>query len=450
MNSMQNEEIESGAAPDNDSRCSYDLDHFSFQVGRIGQLQTVSCIPVVAGDSMEMNLDAVVKLSPLRRPMMLDTMVDLFAFFVPHRHIYGSNWVDFIKAGYDESVTLGTDTIGNQDISCLGYKLTASTAYPRWLTRGNILIWNNYFRDPSGTATDLAAKATNYWTNNIGNSVEPKYGPICMQPKRLINSGLEGTVDDSDRKVSLTDTNTKFSLTDFALQQARLKTETKRDFFAQARYRDVLNNTFGSYVDYNIDERPELVAHSKSWLSGYDVEGTDAASLGSVVGRAVSLARLNFPRKFFAEHGTLWIMALLRFPAVYSIETHYLVKKAEPTYAQIAGDPDIINGTAPSSLTIADLTDASSSTSLGLYPYAQWYREQPHITHPDYVNNTGWPFNDLSAPTARDSMVKVLPGQLDDIFSTLQLQHWQMNAKVDLKAQRFIPDPRLSIFAGTR
>ena len=84
-------------------RQSYDLSHWSMQVGLIGALQTFTCIPVVAGDSISLDARCVMRLSPLRRNMFLDAVVDLFAFFVPHRHVYGSNWTDFIKAGTELS-----------------------------------------------------------------------------------------------------------------------------------------------------------------------------------------------------------------------------------------------------------------------------------------------------------------------------------------------------------
>ena len=82
-------------------RCSYDLSHFSFLTGRIGRLQTLSVMPVVAGDSFELMLEGVFRLSPLRRQLVMDCRVDLMAFYIPHRHIYGDDWVNFIRQGVE-------------------------------------------------------------------------------------------------------------------------------------------------------------------------------------------------------------------------------------------------------------------------------------------------------------------------------------------------------------
>src|SRR4051812_20075578 len=40
-------------------------------------------------------MDAVgaLRLSPLRRGLAIDSTVDIFTFYVPHRHVYGEQWI---------------------------------------------------------------------------------------------------------------------------------------------------------------------------------------------------------------------------------------------------------------------------------------------------------------------------------------------------------------------
>jgi len=64
-----------------DQRYTYDLSAFSFMVGNISQLQTLMTIPVVAGDSMSIDMAGVFRLSPQRQNLQLDCQVDLFGFF---------------------------------------------------------------------------------------------------------------------------------------------------------------------------------------------------------------------------------------------------------------------------------------------------------------------------------------------------------------------------------
>src|SRR5207237_7842250 len=54
---------------------------------------------VIAGDSFEMDAVGALRLSPLRRGLAIDSTVDIFTFYVPHRHVYGEQWIKFMKDG---------------------------------------------------------------------------------------------------------------------------------------------------------------------------------------------------------------------------------------------------------------------------------------------------------------------------------------------------------------
>src|SRR5256885_833366 len=67
--------------------------------GQIGRLITISTTPVIAGDSFETDAVGALRLSPLRRGLAIDSTVDIFTFYVPHRHVYGEQWIKFMKDG---------------------------------------------------------------------------------------------------------------------------------------------------------------------------------------------------------------------------------------------------------------------------------------------------------------------------------------------------------------
>src|SRR5260221_13461509 len=75
------------------------LSHLGFLAGQIGRLITISTTPVIAGDSFEMDAVGALRLSPLRRGLAIDSTVDIFTFYVPHRHVYGEQWIKLMKAG---------------------------------------------------------------------------------------------------------------------------------------------------------------------------------------------------------------------------------------------------------------------------------------------------------------------------------------------------------------
>src|SRR5437588_10960932 len=80
-------------------RMPHDLSHLGFLAGQIGRLITISTTPVIAGDSFEMDAVGALRLSPFRRGLSIDSAVDIFTFYVPHRHVYGEQWIKFMKDG---------------------------------------------------------------------------------------------------------------------------------------------------------------------------------------------------------------------------------------------------------------------------------------------------------------------------------------------------------------
>src|SRR5437762_14040102 len=78
-------------------------------------------------------------------------------------------------------------------------------------------------------------------------------------------------------------------------------------------FRSVISS-FGGKTSYDADNRPLLVMRSNLWASGYDVDGTDQTSLGQFSGRVQQTYKHSVPRFFVPEHGTMFTLALVRFP----------------------------------------------------------------------------------------------------------------------------------------
>src|SRR5205823_2066972 len=72
------------------------------------------------------------------------------------------------------------------------------------------------------------------------------------------------------------------------------------------------------------------------WPSGYDVDGTDQTSLGQFSGRVQQTYKHSVPRFFVPEHGTMFTLALVRFPPTATKEIQYLNAKGALTYTDIA------------------------------------------------------------------------------------------------------------------
>src|SRR5205814_10650147 len=93
-------------------RLPHDLSHLGFLAGQIGRLITISTTPVIAGDSFEIDAVGALRLSPLRLGLAIDSTVDIFTIYVPHRHVYGEQWIKFMKDGVNATPLPTVNTTG--------------------------------------------------------------------------------------------------------------------------------------------------------------------------------------------------------------------------------------------------------------------------------------------------------------------------------------------------
>ncbi len=419
-------------------RSPIDLSHFSFNKGEIGHLQTLACVPVYAGDSLSVSIEGIWRLSPLRRNLVVDCQIDMFAFFVPHRHIYGEEWIKFIKDGKNAATVFpGVTLLANASFHSTEY--LAADVVPLWVVAGYNRIWNRYFRSP----TDDASLRDDDYMPTGGD--ENDNGHRCgYLPQPWSTGVIEGVLEDEREVPVVADT---FDIVDLNRVQAEYRTEVDREYFGE-RYNDLLNTVWGSTVNTDADERPTLCGHSKWWLSGYDVDGTGDATLGTYSGKSAGIGSFSLKRKFFSEHGALWIMCLPRFPTIHTEERHFLHKTVDPTYLEIGGDPALVAAEPPIDILQEDYFRTLGAVGvLGVHPYGQWYRYHPNHVHRRYADLDGFTFID-SAITAPVRAHYHVMNEYDEVFQTTQLGHWQNHARIDIKGQRAVPGGRTSLYAG--
>lgn len=439
----------------------YNLGHQTHRCGMIGRRQLVTMVPVIAGDSLELSLDAILRLSPLRKEIVQEGIIDIHAFYVPHRHIYGDQIVDMVKEGFDEAQTLtgiSIDANGRNPVF-LGMN-TCGAALPKWMVQGPNRIWDRYYRVPTLPRIEDGLNGLDDYPITLTDAdINTRlFGPLCARLPSPLNGGTDVNsdfwssqdLDNIDAQVSAaTDV---VDLRDIAKQQSRFASEIKRTWMANDRYTDVLDEVYGTNVNIDADQRPELLWGDRSTFSGHDVNGTDDATLGSYIGKTVARVNWRMPRKFFAEHGIVWVFALVRFPLIHGDECHPLMKVVNPTGEFLLADPKLWADRAPVNFTPGDWLSQQASVAEGAFqmPFGQHYRVQPNFVHSLLTSNEGYPFENQTMQTAGQFMYHS-DNDYDDTFKgESQLGHWQLHGTVDAEVLRQVPPAINSIMAGTK
>src|SRR5260370_33495724 len=70
----------------------------------------------------------------------------------------------------------------------------------------------------------------------------------------------------------------------------------------------------------------------------------------------------SVPRFFVPEHGTMFTLALVRFPPTATKEIQYLNAKGALTYTDIAGDPVLYGNLPPREISMKDVFRSGDSS----------------------------------------------------------------------------------------
>src|SRR5579871_332162 len=388
-------------------RMPHDLSHLGFLAGQIGRLITISTTPVIAGDSFEMDAVGALRLSPLRRGLAIDSTVDIFTFYVPHRHVYGEQWIKFMKDGVNATPLPTVNTTGYIDHSAfLGTINPDTNKIPKHLFQGYLNIYNNYFKAP------WMPDRTEANPNEL-NQDDARYGFRCCHLKNIWTAPLP---PETELSRQMTTSTTSIDIMGLQAAYANLHTDQERDYFMQ-RY--------------------------------YDVDGTDQTSLGQFSGRVQQTYKHSVPRFFVPEHGTMFTLALVRFPPTATKEIQSLNAKGALTYTDIAGDPVLYGNLPPREISMKDVFRSGDSSKKFKIAEGQWYRYAPSYVSPAYHLLEGFPF--IQEPPSGDLQERVLirHHDYDQCFQSVQLLQWNSQVKFNVTVYRNLPTTRDSIMFQT-
>src|SRR4051812_29684025 len=145
----------------------------------IVRLITISTTAAVAGGSFAVVAVPALRLSPLRRGAAIASTVDIFTFYAPHRHVYGEQWIKFMKDGGNAAPLPTVNTTGYiAHAAFLGTINPDTNKIPKHLFQGYLNIYNNYFKAP------CMPDRTEANPNEL-NQDDARYGFRCCHLKNI-------------------------------------------------------------------------------------------------------------------------------------------------------------------------------------------------------------------------------------------------------------------------
>lgn len=424
------------------SRNSYDMKHEVVTCGKIGRLQTIGRFDVLPGDVWQGESRAYVRLSQLRRPMINDIQFDVHAFFVPHIYIYDQAYKTWIINGLTGTTVLPMDTVvsGNSphEISCV-LGTSEDQAQARHVLMGYNMIWNWYYRN------QLTASERSYadFKTQIKDKQNRNYGFQINHLKSLMTTMLPSRM--SPDEVSYTvGSNKKLNMYEMAEDRAQTRTVAIRTYKATDRFDQIFRERFGTSVSDDIVKKPHFLGSSRGKVSGVDVDGTSGDQLGQTVGKGVLQLKFNLRKKFFKEHGTIWLLCVARTKPLYKHFKSYNDTQSQ-TYDRVAGD-DATSMYEPILVKRRDVDlNTSSNNTLGYMPRNQQFRTMEGYVHPGfYEQDKGYVFNQMQTDAASASLIR--PEDYDESFLNHDLLgHWRASVMNRFTVQRNISGPEVSL-----
>ncbi|AXH76114.1 MAG: major capsid protein [Microviridae sp.] len=262
---------------------------------------------VVPGQSVAIDLDMVMESDAFLQNVLNGGQASIYAFYTPHRLVW-DEWVDFAT---DPQTSLTIPSTSVVAASLFDQGPTAISALPR---RAFKLIYNQYFGSEqfgfyyADITDDAAVNRLPLRTNDqlIGR-IFPGAGAPDV-PYNVPVTGISGSTGSGT-----------IQLNDFrrALNSAK---SIRRSNLTGDKYVDAMAR-MGVNLNWAIQMAPELLGQTswdfeaKETRASYtpaDPAPVGSSSTGRAYARYSEKRKFKTARKYFAEHGTIWVLLAVR------------------------------------------------------------------------------------------------------------------------------------------
>lgn len=417
-------------------RMPIDMTHYNINCGKIGRAQTILRMNVIAGDSIEGEINAFIRVNTLRRPMIIDNRLDLHMFYVPHRYVYGEKWKKFILAGFNTRGG-GTEIL----LDTIQYDINNEPQFLSWHSNGNgvtlplhiqatyIAIWNRFYRNQL-----LQSKINELVKYNPKNEDERRYGFLCNNLKTLYSTVLPSKLNVQNERVGTDGTSSNDEITISNIYRAKITKldQAKKTYKGDQRYDQIMNDSFNTNISEDAVERPHMLAKNTVWMNSGEVDGTGNENFGEQRGKSSNSITCKLPRRRFNEHGTILGILLARSPEVYehNIETLDAMKQ---NYENISCDPLLDKAEIIEFYEKYIDSNSKSNKILGYMPANQQHRTKQNFINPEFSEtDTGYPIRKYNNKGTNKEIINNMSlfakSTYDKVFTTTQLGHYRLTA----------------------
>lgn len=417
-------------------RSKHVLSHYHLTTFDQGYIVPVGCVEVLPGDTFRHSAAALLRVTPLVRPLMHPVGVSMHFWFAPNRILWNEgvgdsdNWEDFITQN-DDTAALPTITLtgSNEDlVDRLGVPPTSGLVINALPVRAYNMIYNEFYRD-----SQLNAEVSLEQTDLLRGSWQRDYFTTC-RPNAQQGSGAEqvefpisgigwetGITIGGPRTVretgqTSTSTFTLAGAAESATPGQRVFIEDDpdnagfpnvrgqfdinllREGYAVQRWREHRNRFGDRYVDLmaamgvNMGDarlqRPEFLGGGKQLISFSEVlstantSGSSGQALGDFAGHGIAAMQTPPYKRFFPEYGYMIAVMIVRPRTVYMDSIHKTFIRSE--YDDWWSPQWEALGNQPVTETEIYAPGGNTNAVFGYQSRHEEYRRQPSLVSGDF------------------------------------------------------------------
>lgn len=339
-----------------------------YNESRFFRVTPIGRFDVVPGQSVDLETAVRLRTPNFINPVLSGGLAVVATFYVPYRLLW-NGWVDFVtervgNTGNNQSATVPTSAVSSPFL--LERRSSQKNTFGR---RAYKLIYNQFFGDK-----DMGEY---YPTITDDADVSTPHGARALE-QLLSKLVMTGSITEQTFSIDTSGATAAIPLNQFhhALVTAR---QMKRRDMTGNKYVDALLS-MGVKLDWRVQQAPELLALHKQEFgaqvtAAQNKQTTDTdQTLGQFSTYYDFQMKHRTGRKFFAEHGVVMTVAVLR--------PHVFHETAAGSYFQNMTDYDLFfwgdNVGGKTSATPGNILGSVSGSSAQL-PFMQWYESGQNI-----------------------------------------------------------------------